>query len=60
MAKGSSTMGCCDRHTHGQEGLQAYLWSMLEILDVLSGERAEDQMRRALTGALMSWKREKQ
>eukprot|EP00971_Amphidinium_carterae_P308931 6138631-Amphidinium_carterae.1 len=39
---------------------KAYLSSMLEILDVLSGERAEDQLRRALTGTLMSWKREKQ
>eukprot|EP00971_Amphidinium_carterae_P124987 2476123-Amphidinium_carterae.1 len=37
-----------------------YLDSMLSVLDILSGERSEDQMRRALTGALMHWKRDKQ
>eukprot|EP00971_Amphidinium_carterae_P130616 2587680-Amphidinium_carterae.1 len=38
---------------------KSYLTLMLSVLDVLSGEKEEDQLRRALTGALMSWKREK-
>eukprot|EP00971_Amphidinium_carterae_P299399 5948903-Amphidinium_carterae.1 len=47
---------------HLDEGVlssKAYLTSILSVLDILSGEREEDQLRRALTGALMNWKRDK-
>eukprot|EP00971_Amphidinium_carterae_P184298 3659033-Amphidinium_carterae.1 len=44
-----------------EEELQSrdYLDRILSVLDGLAGERAEDGLRRALQGALFSWKRER-
>eukprot|EP00971_Amphidinium_carterae_P040775 800275-Amphidinium_carterae.2 len=36
-----------------------YLDALLQVLDSLSGEREEDELRRSLQGALLIWKREK-